>query len=225
MEKTIRNEPLKKLHAWLEVNIDGYIALCEAGSTTAGDPWVAGRTDRDITIVVARLTDGAQTAIRRYLKNKFGDSYLFIIFDEGTFLTNTTEQDLSMKYRGQTLFGIDVIAQKPEFPRKLAAQLAQSGLRSQERKLRTRLMNSEHWSIEHVRDYMYPEFKRLIMWLAAKKYAETGKYPRSRAEVATAYNSQELRLLVKAISNIDGLSRREIINAASSAVKLAQNYA
>lgn len=57
MIKELKNQKLKELHAWLiEKNI-GYVALCEAGSTTAGDPGVNNRTDRDITIVVQEFSD------------------------------------------------------------------------------------------------------------------------------------------------------------------------
>lgn len=145
------------------------------------------------------------------------------MFDIDTFLTTQSEQDLSVKFRGQTLFGEDVIAKKEKPSQEFAADIVDKGLKSLSRKLRTRLMNAEHWSIEQLRNYMYPEFKRLVMFLATKKYAETGKYPKSRTEVVQVYGSKELKKVVDAIHNIDSLDNEDIMNVAAVAIDLCDS--
>jgi hypothetical protein len=149
---------------------------------------------------------------------KFNDTYLFLIIARDVFQTTMSEQDLSMKFRGQTLFGPDLVAQKEFPPRDFAADIAKKGLAGMKRKLPTRLLNSGYWSEDHLKDKLYPELKRLFMFLAARHYAETDVYPRSRQDVVNVYDSNELRLLWSVLANFDSATKAEVVAATEAAL-------
>lgn len=186
-DKELRNEKIKLLHDWLLENITGYVALCEAGSTTAGDPWIEGRSDRDITIVVSEHTEEIEDSISFHLTEElFNDKYLFIIFSKEHFLTTHSDQDISIKFRGMTLFGEDLVSIKETPSKEFVSEIAEKGLKGMKKKFKTRLLNSGHWSENHLKDKLYPEFKHLFMYLADRQYATTGIYPRRRQDAAKA---------------------------------------
>ncbi|OGC82643.1 MAG: hypothetical protein A2V81_03360 [Candidatus Abawacabacteria bacterium RBG_16_42_10] len=113
MEQELRNSKLSNLHEWLNSNVSGYVGLYEAGSTTAGDPWVESRSDRDITIVLADISRKVEQEVQQYLSEAdFDDTYLFIMFAKEHFLATHSDQDISMKFRGQTLYGEDLVSVK-----------------------------------------------------------------------------------------------------------------
>ncbi|MEK7177021.1 MAG: hypothetical protein AAB719_01890 [Patescibacteria group bacterium] len=219
MLSELKNSKLNNLHEWLSNNIAGYIALCEAGSTTAGDPWVEGRSDRDITIVLTDVNKKAEEKIRQHLGQAgFDDTYLFIMFAKEYFLATHSDQDISMKFRGQTLYGEDLVSKKEMPAQAFTDSVAQKGLKSMPRKLRTRLLNSGYWSEKHLRDKLYPEFKRLFMYLADSHYANTGKYPRRRVDVANAFESIELQKVANIVGSIDKATREDLIRAAELSI-------
>ncbi|HJQ08153.1 MAG TPA: hypothetical protein VJ836_01575 [Candidatus Saccharimonadales bacterium] len=224
-DKQLRNTKLRKLHERLRQAVPGYLALCEAGSTTAGDSWVEGRSDRDIAIVISQ-PDAASTALVQTTLSDLGfnDTYLFLIIAQDIFLTTTSEQDLSMKFRGQTLFGPDLVAQKELPPRDFAASIVQKGLAGMERKLANRLLNSNFWSEDHLKDKLYPELKRLFMFLAARHYADTGVYPRSRQDVANVCDSSELQQVWSVLAAFDSATKAEVIAATEAALGWLKNY-
>ncbi|NQV89419.1 MAG: hypothetical protein HQ488_03805 [Parcubacteria group bacterium] len=225
MKKELRNSELAKLHEWLSSNVDGYVALCEAGSTTAGDPWVEGRSDRDVTIVFSEINKELRSTVQAQLgRVGFDDTYLFIMFPQDYFLETQSEQDLSMKFRGETLYGEDLVKLKELPTREFAQDVAHRGLSTMSRKFSTRLLNSDHWSIEHLRDMLYPEFKRLIMYLAAAHYAQTGEYPRRRLDVAEAYNSEELRIIADTIATIESATREILIVTTKHAIGFLSDF-
>ncbi len=114
VDNVLRNPKLRRLHECLADGLNGYVGLGEAGSTTAGDPWVKGRSDRDIAIVLAGKIDGhyRQRIQRQLGRLRFGDVYLFYVMHERRFMVTHSDQDISMKFRGQMLFGQDLITQK-----------------------------------------------------------------------------------------------------------------
>lgn len=218
-DKDLRNSKLETLHTWLTSNISGYAALCEAGSTTAGDVWTEGRSDRDIVIIVEGLSDKIEAKIQEHLvASDFNDTYLFIIFPKERFLKTNSDQDISMKFRGQTLFGEDLVAQKETPSKEFALEIGQRGLKSMFKKFKTRLMNSGYWSEEHLKDKLYPEFKHFFMYLADIEYGKTGKYPRRRTDVAEVFNSDELRTIVNLFANFNEASKAEVIEAVKAAI-------
>ncbi len=219
MDKDLRNPQLSALHVWLNENIRGYVALCEAGSATSGDPWHEGISDRDITIVVEKLDQQLEAKLQDHLAVAgFNDTYLFIVFSKTDFLSTTSGQDLSSKFRGLTLFGEDVVAQKELPSREFAADFAMKGLGGMARKFHTRLMNSGYWSNEHLKKKLYPEFKRLFVYLGAQHYADTGDYPRNRMAVARAIDAGELLEIAELLVKYPSASKGEVISATKSAI-------
>lgn len=219
MQKELRNSKLDNLHQWLSNNVSGYLALCEAGSTTAGDPWVEGRSDRDITIVLENVSKETDEGIQQYLSTAgFDDTYLFLIFSKEYFLATHSDQDISMKFRGETLYGEDLVSAKEAPSQEFANNVAKKGLVSMPRKFRTRLLNSGYWSNEHLKDKLYPEFKRLLMYLADLRYAETGQYPRRRIDVAKEFHSEKLLKIENIIASVSQATSKDLMQATEFAI-------
>lgn len=210
-EQILRNDKLTQLHSWLTLNVEGYTAMSEAGSTTAGDPWVEGRSDRDISIVVELKTPTITEDIQRALARlAFNDNYLFLVLDKERYLRTENEQDLSVKFRGEILFGEDVLTLKEKPTLQFASTIAQRGLSSMVQKLETRQLNSAYWSEDHLKDKTYSEFKRFIMFLAAERYGATGLYPRMRIEVAKAYDSEQLHKICSLLARFESATHEEV---------------
>ena len=224
MQIELRNSKLKNFHHWLNNTIPDYLALCEAGSTTAGDPWVEGRSDRDITIVVEHVSKETDEKIQEYLHVAgFDDTYLFLTLPRMYFLTTHSDQDLSMKFRGETLYGEDLVKVKEAPSQEFASTIAKNGLAGMPRKFRTRLLNSDYWSMEHLKDKLYPEFKKLFMYLADLRYSETGQYPRRRKDVAKEFYSEELMRIENAIATINQVTCKELQQSTESAISFLRS--
>jgi hypothetical protein len=220
-DRNLRNAKLRCLQSLLQLDVERYVGLYETGSLTAGDPWVEGRSDRDIVIVIdGQITGEGVRAISRQLEAVgFTDTYLFNIARRRGFLRTHSDRDIAMKFRGSTLFGEDLLAQKEAPSRAFAEYWAQAGLRTLPGKLRIRVLNAPCWSVEHLRDDVYFLLKQTFLFLAARRYADTGHYPRRRLDVADAYSSAELRALAGNMVMIDRADKASVIGSARSAIK------
>jgi hypothetical protein len=220
-DRSLRNAKLRRLHGWLRLYLERYVGLYETGSVPAGDPWVEGRSDRDILIVVdGQITSEGVEAISGQLEVVgFTDTYLFNIARRHGFLRTHSDHDIAMKFRGATLFGEDLLAQKEAPSRVFAERWAEAGLRTMPGKLRIRVMNAPCWSAERLRDDIYFLLKQMFLFLAARSYANTGHYPRRRFDVADAYSSVELRELARDIVTIDRADKASLTESATSAIK------
>jgi hypothetical protein len=223
-DRVLRNAKLERLHHWLQLNIGRYVGLYETGSLPAGDPWVEGRSDRDILIVIdGEISDQDREAIAAQLALfGFNDTYLFNLARRGGFLQTHSDHDIAMKFRGTSLFGPDLIAEKEAPSRAFAEHWAKAGLRTLPGKLRIRALNARSWSEERSRDEIYFLLKQMFLFLAYMKYAETGTCPKRRQDVASAYRSTELRQLAQAMATIDEANRESLIRAARSAIAVLQ---
>jgi hypothetical protein len=225
LDRVLRNPKLQRLHEWLRSHVAAYVGLYEAGSVAAGDPWVEGRSDRDVLILVdGGMTPQLRDAIASQLETiGFTDHYLFYLGQKPGFLQTHSDHDVSMKFRGIVLFGEDVLAEKEVPSRAFVQRWADVGLRTMAAKLRIRILNARCWSIERLRDELYTDFKLMFMLLADQKYAETGVYPRTRVEVADAYDSQPLRELLRTLVEIDQADRQTLIQRATLAIGALQD--
>jgi hypothetical protein len=220
IDQVLRNSKLCRLHEWLRVSIEAYVGLYEAGSLTSGDGWVEGRSDRDVLILLDGPIAAAQEEmIRAELQMiGFSDSYLFYFGHKRRFLRTHSDQDISMKFRGVALFGEDLLPDKETPSPAFAQHWADAGLRTLPARFRIRILNGRFWSEERLRDELYNDLKRMFMFLADRKYAETGCYPRRRADVAAAYGSEGLRQLGERLGRIDQDDRQRLIDVAKLAV-------
>jgi hypothetical protein len=205
VDAVLRNQKLERLHHWLSANVTEYHGLYEAGSLAAGDPWVWGRSDRDVAIVVRREIAGqTKRVIRRQLAAPaFNDTYLFHLVPRDRFLVTHNDQDISMKFRGEVLFGEDLISLKETPSRAFADEIARSGLRKMRRQLDICALNAECWSVELLRDKLYASLKLVLMYLADRAYADSGRYPRRRVDVARAFGSTDLLRVARLLWRID----------------------
>jgi hypothetical protein len=219
-DKVMRNAKLARLHAWLAQNIDDYDGLYEAGSVPAGDPWVDGRTDREVAIVVGgTITGEIRGRIQEQLAIQgFDDTYLFNLTPRRGFLTTQVHHDIAMKFRGQVLFGKDLLTEKETPPREFAARYAQERMGLLFGQLNIRMLNAKCWSVEHLRNDLYDELKLMFLALADKKYAETGEYPVRRLDVAEAYGCDDLRQLYDCLLRIDHSGQEDLIRTAQLAI-------
>jgi hypothetical protein len=224
IDRVLRNEKLRGLHDWLQLRIEPYVGLFEAGSLAAGDVWVEGRSDRDVLILVdGRLLPKAEGMISAQLvRIGFSDSYLFYLSQKQRFLRTQSDQDISMKFRGVALFGEDLLPQKETPSRAFAERWAAAGLRPMPARFRIRALNGGFWSEQRLRDELYNDLKRMFMFLADKHFAATGHYPRRRTDVADAYRSTGLRELAQSLVAIDLADRRGLIATAELAVGVLQ---
>jgi hypothetical protein len=225
-DRVLRNAKIVQLHGALKLQIEPYVGLYETGSLTAGDPWVEGRSDRDILIVIEGVIGNPciETIAGQLDSIGFNDTYLFNPAPKHAFLGTHSDHDIAMKFRGTTLFGPDLIAEKETPTRAFAEQWALGGLRQMAGKLRIRVLNSGCWSVEHLRDDIYFLLKQTLLFLADKKYADTGHYPRRREDVASAYASDELRALAGRMVTIDQADKASLVQIAESATTVVQQY-
>jgi hypothetical protein len=223
-DRVLRNAKLERLHHWLQLNIGRYVGLYETGSLPAGDPWVEGRSDRDVLIVIdGEISDQDREAIAAQLALfGFNDTYLFNLARRGGFLQTHSDHDIAMKFRGLTLFGPDLVARKETPSRAFAEQWAEAGLLTLPGRLRIRVLNARCWSLERLRDEIYFLLKQMLLFLADRSYADTGRYPKRRLDVADAYGSNELRELASAMVAIDQASRETLTWLARSAIGVLQ---
>lgn len=213
---------LEKLHQWLSDNVDGYVALCEAGSVPAGDAWVEGRSDRDIAIVVEKEDHEIIGKARSYLNGSdFDDSFHFFFINRSDFIASDNHpQAISSKFRGRTLFGEDVVTLKDNPPRELARELYEKGVHGLPGSIERRLLNAGYWSEEKVKDKFYQIFKDIFMYLAAKRYAETGEYPVSRRDVVSVYDYKPLKELLEVLEYYNNAEKDTIISLAEESLEL-----
>jgi hypothetical protein len=76
----------------------------------------------------------------------FTDTYLFNIARRHGFLRTHSDHDIAMKFRGSTLFGEDLLAQKEAPSRAFAEQWAEAGLRTSPLASSTRARLGGRWS-------------------------------------------------------------------------------
>jgi hypothetical protein len=129
-----------------------------------------------------------------------------------------------MKFRGQVLFGDDLVDQKQMPSRALARKVAQDGLRTMRGQFGSCLLNGGSWSLELLRDKLYEAFKLFLMYLAANAYADTGHYPRRRADVARSYGSAELLHIARLVASIDHTEKSELISATRASRDLLKDF-
>jgi hypothetical protein len=220
----LRNQKVQGLHEWLARSIAEYDGLYEAGSVAVGDPWVDGRSDREIAIVMGGTIDSQiRDQIQRQLAaHEFTDTYLFNLISRRGFLRVTGHHDIAMKFRGQVLFGRDLLAPKETPSREFAHGFARDRRRLLVAQLSIRVLNARIWSIEHLRDDLYAELKLMFLCLADRSYAEFGYYPRRRLDVADAYQSEDLRRIATSLVQIDQIDKDELIETARTAITVLQ---
>lgn len=219
-DRILRNEKVQLLHASLSEMTKGYVGLFETGSAAVGDPWVRGRSDRDIAVVLSgRINDNVVQAVSRSVTQcNFNDAYLVYPMHLGRFLSTKTDQDIAMKFGGVRLFGQDLLTAKDTPSRAFADGVARAGLRATDATFRVLFLNAQHWSLGRVRNELYTDIKRLFMYLGYKHYADTGEYPKRRHEVVEAYGSAQLGLLASSLLNIDEAGRESLAGSTRSAV-------
>jgi hypothetical protein len=127
-----------------------------------------------------------------------------------------------MKFRGQVLFGRDLLTEKDTPSREFANGFVRERTGLLVAQLKIRMLNAKIWSVEHLRDDLYAELKLMFLCLADNKYAESGHYPKRRSDVADAYQSEDVRELATCIIEIDRSDREDLVRTARLAINMLQ---
>jgi hypothetical protein len=224
VDTVLRNRKLLRLHRWLERDAEEYCGIYDIGSVASGDPWIDGRSDRDIMIVFDGLLAPKfrERIAPRLPLLGFNDKYTFNLARKDGFLGTHSHYDIAIKFRGQVVYGDDLIAAKETPTREFAGSLGQAGLRAMTPRIQVRLLNARSWSLERLRHELYVYLKLMFLHLADRHYATTGIYPARRRQVADAYGSPELRRVAGQLRKIDQLDTQALIGIGQLAVSFLQ---
>lgn len=184
------NAEIRKFHDFLQ-KYRSYQSMIEVGSVAAGDPWIEGRSDRDILLIFDDAVP--YEAMRKYLvESKFGDEFLFTPLSTSEFIGPMNHShDFSHRFRSTCHFGENLV-DKVVLPNEDVTQkIYENGLARVRDRLLARMLNASFWSENRTRGVFWKSFKHAFMHLAIREYATTGAYPRTRAELAKGVDSLE----------------------------------
>ena len=104
------DEKLSVLNDLLVKKCKGYISMIATGSIAVGDPWIEGRSDRDILLIFGGNPSGNLLKMRDICASLyFDDSYNFTSMPRKAFGLSTSKYALSNRFRSKTLFGKDLV--------------------------------------------------------------------------------------------------------------------
>lgn len=217
---------LEKLHQWASSKYEDYISMVAIGSIAVDDLWIEGRSDHDILLIFERYPTSIYSDLEEYLKgSEFDETYLFTPLLKSVLLgPKNNTHDFSNKFRSKTLYGIDLISEVKLPTREVIQFLYKEGLKDVTRKISHRIAHTSLWSDEKVRDVFWKLFKHSFMYLAIRAYAISGSYPRTRADVAKYYASDELKIALEALNTINEQPRENIISAARNLVYFIERF-
>jgi len=195
----------------LATRFSDYVSMIATGSIITGDPFIEGRSDRDILLVFENdpLRDLGDT--RRLLTlPTFDESYVFTRIKRSDWGQADSKYAFSNRFRSKTLFGLDLVprAQLPD--KGTTRRMYLNGLEDVSQKLAIHLDNSVFWSQSKVRDKFWKQFKHAFMFLAVRDYYLTGNYPKTRKELAERLKSSEIDEAFVVLHSIDQQPKERI---------------
>jgi len=189
-----------------------YISMIAIGSIATGDPWMEGRSDRDILLVFNQNPSQYSSRIK-YIADSllFNPTYIFTAIKKEEFTgPENSSHDFSHKFRSQILFGADLIGETRLPERERIFEIYSRGIREVTEKLEKKLHYGKLWPVGKIRDVFWKQFKHAFMYLAIKHYYETGYYPKTKQEVADILDSKELQESLRVLHSIDQQPKEEI---------------
>lgn len=219
-------EKLRKLNDLLVNQLEDYISMTATGSVAVEDPYIEGRSDRDILLIFKKSPEKDLSSIEGILdKMQFNNSYNFVpipktVFDE----VEENKFAFSNRFRSKVLFGEDVMKNVKLPNRDSTKEMYEKGIKEVIHKLQFGLTNSTHWSINKVRDKFWKQFKHAFMYLAIKCYYDNQNYPRTREKIVERIQSKEVNEVFTVLHSIDQQSKEEIIKSARGLLSYLKSY-
>jgi hypothetical protein len=194
-----------------------YLSMIAVGSTVTGDPYILGRSDKDIVLIynINPLYDMGN--LEKLIGNSgFDESYLFAPVPKNEFGHPSSKYAFSNKFRSKTLHGEDFVSTAKLPEKKKINEIYLEGLQNTSNQIYNGIINSGLWSISKVRDTFWKEFKHVFMYLAIREYFISEDYPKTRAETAKRIASREVNATLGVLHSIDSKSKEEIVGCAKN---------
>jgi len=209
-------EKLRKLNDVLVNQFKDYISMTVIGSIATGDPYIEGRSDKDILLIFKNSPKKSLGSIEEILsKMKFNESYNFVPIPKTVFdKAEENKYAFSNRFRSKILFGEDIMKNTKLPPQDSTKEMYEREIEKVIHKLQFGLTNSSHWSVNKVRDKFWKQFKHAFMYLAIKDYYDTQDYPRTRKEITKRIQSKEIDIVFRVLHSIDQQPKGEIIKSA-----------
>lgn len=213
------HEKLRGLNDDLAQEFQDYISMIAVGSIVTGDPYIEGRSDKDILLMFNNdPTRNIENIGKLITKTSFDDSYVFVALPQKAFGLANSKYAFSNRFRSKTLFGEDLIPLSKLPNEEVIQKTYEKGLESVTHQLNNNLINSGIWSTEKIRDSFWKQFKHAFMYLAIKSYHQTGEYPQARKDVADKLQSPEVNDVWNTLHSIDQQPKETIIDSAKGLV-------
>jgi len=210
---------LENLDKKLKENFPSYLSMIAVGSVVTGDPYVKGRSDKDIVLIFDRDPVDLFESIEAILGSfSFDESYIFTPIGKKYWGRPDSKYTFSNAFRSKTLFGKDFVKLAILPSGEEVKKIYSGGLESVYHRILNYLVNSKSWSAEKTRDKFWKQFKHTFMYLAIREYYLTGNYPKTRKEISERLNSKEIWRMFEVLHSIDSKSKGEIIECARDLV-------
>jgi hypothetical protein len=101
---------LEKFDKLLRSKSTNYLSMIAVGSIITGDPYIEGRSDKDIVLIFKNNPKKDLHKVEQIIKNiSFDESYLFTPIPKDSFGTANSKYSFSNAFRSKTLFGEDFV--------------------------------------------------------------------------------------------------------------------
>lgn len=213
------NKKLKALYKLLKKNREDYISMIGVGSTITGDPYIEGRTNKDVLLTFNKDYREEASLIEAIVKKfKFEQNYTFTPILKEDFGRADSKYSFSDKFRSKTLYGEDLVNQAKLPDKEKGREMYSNGFKDLKDKLNNIILNSSNWPSEKVRNKSWEQLKHVFMYLAIKEYYLSGEYPRTRNEVVNKLDSRSIEEAFMVLHSIDMQPKRRIIKCARDVI-------
>jgi hypothetical protein len=208
-------EKLKRLNDILINQFKDYISMIAVGSIVTGDPYIEGKSDKDILLIFKDSPENHLDFIEKTLGQiQFDDSYVFTTIPRNEFGQADSKYSFSNRFRSKTLFGEDLVPLSHLPDTQTIQKTYILGLKEVILRLNIQITNSAFWSVKKIRNKFWTQFKHAFMYLAMKCYYDTNTYPITRKEIVESLQSKELSDVFRVLHSIDQQSKEELISSA-----------
>jgi len=201
-----------------------YLSMVAVGSIVTGDPYIQGRSDKDIVLIFntdpLNLIKNLEQVVK---ESDFDESYVFTPIPKSEFGNPDSKYTFSNKFRSKTLFGEDFVATAKLPEKKKINEIYMKGLTSTSHQIYNHIINSGIWSKEKVSHEFWKDFKHVFMYLAIREYYITEDYPKTRKEIAQRLNISEINETFNILHSIDNQPKEKIVICAKDLMKYIVN--
>lgn len=216
----MNHKKLEEFDKILRKKSKNYSSMIAVGSIVTGDPYIEGRSDKDIVLIFKDNPKNEISKIEKIIKRIiFDESYFFTPIPRNSFGVANSKYCFSNKFRSKTLFGEDIIKEAILPDRESTRKIYLKGLEETSHQLYNQIINSPSWKTEKIKNKFWKQFKHIFMYLAIREYYFSGDYPQTRKEISERLNSKEINNTFWILHSIDNQPRESIIKCAKSLVK------